>query len=383
MKKIITISVLLSILFNSCSHKIGYVTEAPPIKPFFPQQVGVAIYGAPPLMLPQTKTIDEIEVSSQYFKISVPWVLDKSGKAEAIKNLIDEQFVTALDKTKRFTMMDKQFMLNIVKSEYETGIYVEGHGTKYDKEEKIDANDTSYSETKKITTVNTDSLKNSKIDTTTTTKTITPNSVKKRNENQGNISQFFGNFETDPDKYMRYINVIKQYTDGILRISITGYDDKNKSVDIDYKITPSSSDNYILYSGHGKIGFTEEKGSSSLSLNRDDIENIANDIAKSFPNPDLKTWTISQIHGKKITVDVGKNENIKQGMLGFVMKTDGDRIAYRAVFEVTEVFLNAFNAELKVEPYSKLKEKNVPEQNYPQYFSLLNSIKIGELVKMK
>jgi hypothetical protein len=53
------------------------------------------------------------------------------------------------------------------------------------------------------------------------------------------------------------------------------------------------------------------------------------------------------------------------------------------MFEVTKVFDDAFDAELKVEEAIKLRDKNVSPQDYAQYSYLLNTIKVGEFVKMK
>lgn len=366
---------LILFLLSSCAAKEVFTTSSAPIQPFFPERVGISFYSPPPVMYPISKTIDEIEISSQYFKIAVPLVLDRSGKAEAIKNLIDEQFVTALDKTKRFTVMDKGSMLNIAKQEYETGIYSE-------KKDSINANISAIDQTIKYSTT---------IPVANSAEMLTKpgnlpnslNSITKIIDPKKNVAQFFGELETNPDKYERYIKIIQQYTDGILRITITGFDDQNNQMDIDYKINSSLSDVYILYTGKGKIGFTMDKDASTLLLNRVDIETIVDEIVKSFPNPDMTTLQIIQVNGKKITVNAGKNDNIKVGMLGYVVRQDGKRTAYRAMFEVTDVFPEAFSAELKVEEPEKLKDKNVSRQNYAQYPYLLNTIKVGEYVKMK
>ena len=368
-KLFILLSVIIITLLVSCKTREAFITSSPPIQPFFPEQVGVSYCSPPPIMLPITKTIDEIEVSSQYFKIAVPVVFDKTAKATAIKNMIDEEFVTALDKTKRFNVMDKSSMLNITQQEYETGIYSEKDTTK--KQSVIDVKYTSTSQPT-LTEINSPGLP-----------TSTSNTITKVEEPKTNISQYFGKFEYYPNIYEDYIKSIEPYTDGILRITITGFDDKKNQLDIDYKINSSLSDMDILYTGKGKIGFTMEKNAATLTLNRDDIEKIADDIVKSFPNPDLATLQIIQINGKKITVNSGKNDNIKVGMLGYVVRQEGKRTAYRAMFEVTEVFPDAFNAELKVEDLTKLKNKNVLPQDYAQYPYLLNTIKVGELVKMK
>ncbi len=367
--------IIIITLLVSCKTKEAFKTSSPPIQPFFPERVGLSYCSPPPIMLPINKTIDEIEISSQYFKIAVPLVLDRSGKAEAIKNLIDEQFVTALDKTKRFIVMDKSTELNIISQTYETGIYAE----KYDSTNKdVSSINQKVQYTPTVPVINPVENKTQNPSTAQTVNTVTEIIGTKKN-----VSQLFGELETDAHKYEDYINTIKKYTDGILRITITGFDDKNKKLDIDYKINSSLSDVYILYTGEGKIGFTMEKAGATLSLNREDIENIADDIVKNFPNPDLASWQIIQINGKKITVNAGKNDNIKVGMLGYVVRQEGKRTAYRAMFEVTEVFPEAFNAELKVEDLTKLKDKNVLPQDYAQYPYLLNTIKVGEFIKMK
>jgi hypothetical protein len=361
-------------LLTSCKIKEGFITSAPPIQPFFIERVGVSYISPPPIMLPPTKTIDEIEISSQYFKIAVPLVLDRSGKAEAIKNLIDEQFVTALDKTKRFIVMDKIAMLNIISQTYETGIYAE----QSDSLNNISAT----SQTIKYTPVN-PVINSSDNITQLVPAPITQTSVTKVLDARKNVAQLFGDLETDQNKYQDYMETIKKYTDGVLRITITGFDDINKQLDIDYRINPSFSDILILYSGKGKIGFTLGKIGASLSLNREDIERIADDIVINFPSPDLSSWKIIRIDGKKISVYCGEKQNIKQGMLGYVVKQEGKRIAYRAMFEVTNVNDDAFDAELKIEDATKLQDKNVSPEEYAQYPYILNTIKVGEFVKMK
>ena len=329
--------------------KVPFITSAPPFQPFFPERVGISYFSPPPLMLPPDKIINEIEISSQYFKIAVPRVLDYTGKAEAIKNLIDEQFVTAFGITNRFTVMDKGTMMNLVQWDYTTGTYIESRGTKYNnKPDSVPINNLS-------------AMNNSELQT--------------------NTSQLFGYFERYPLKYEAYLTVIKKYTDGILKISINGYDDKKKIIDIDYKINSSLSDNYILYTGKGKIAFTMEKGTATLTLKRKDIEDIVKEIEKNFPNPDSKSLIVEQVNGKKITVNAGKNENIKTGMLGYVTKKEvSGTIAYIAMFEITEVFEHASNAELTVDP--KMESK-VILQEFKQYTELFNTIKVGDDVKMK
>jgi len=370
--RLFILSLLILCILASCKvKKEGFITSAPPVQPFFVDRVGVSYCSPPPIMLPQTKTIDEIVVSSQFFKIAVPLVLDKSGKAEAIKNMIDEQFVTALDKTKRFIVMDKGSMLNIAKQEYETGIYSE--------KDSLKSNVSAISQT--VTSTN-PIINSSENISQTKPLPNSINSITKVIDTKRNVSQFFGDLETNPQKYEEYIKLIEPYTDGILRITITGFDDKNKQLDIDYKINSSLSDVYILYTGKGKIGFTLDKDASSLKLNRDDIENMANDIVKNFPSSET-TLQIIQINGRKITVNSGKKDNIKVGMLGYVIRPEGKRNAYRAIFEVTEVFAESFNAELKVEKFKKLEGRNILPQDYEQYPSILNTIKVGELVVMK
>ncbi len=375
MKKLYPLVIILITfqLLGCKSKREAFVTIAPPVKPFFQEKVGLALNSPPPMVMPSAKTINEIEISSQYFKIAVSLVLDKSGKAEAIKNLIDDQFATALDQTKRFTVMDKGTMMNLVTNTekgvvYETGVYKETKSPKYENEP------------------------DSVISVDEKTQTSQPIASTKKNVNmfvpKKSIFQLFGNLETNPQAYEEYVNEIKSYTDGVLRIVITGFDDKNKKLDIDYKISSSTTSNYPLYSGSGKIGFSLEKEEATLTLERKDIESIVDDIAKSFPNPELKTYQIIQVNGRKITVNAGKKDNIKTGMLGYVIKMDGARTSYRAWIEVTEVFMDAFNAELKVEDLAKInsnrgKENSVTDDEYAQYVNLLNTIKVGEFVKMK
>lgn len=364
MKNILFIlSIVVVSLLMSCKTKKEFKPSAPPFQPFFIEQVGISYTSPPPVLLPIAKNIDEIEVSSQYFNIAVPQVIDLTGAATEIKNLISDKFVTSLDQRKRFIVRDKNNLLNLARHNYEADIMP--NSTK------------GPSKIQSTTSFSSDQSTNQKgkpFNKKDSTASYSYDEPQKDND------QVYGDLETNPEFFEEYIKVIKQYTDGLLRITITGFADK--MLDIDYKITSSLVDNKILSTGSGRIGFTMTGNPIVYRVDNDDIENIVNDIVSGFPNPD-STLRITEVIGKKITVNAGKNKNISEGMVGFVVKQKDKRTAYKAVFKVTNVFSESFRAELIVEEWSKLIDKNVLKQDWEQYQYLLNEIKVGDSVKMK
>jgi len=376
----------LSIL--GCKTYEPFYSVDTPAHPYMKDQNSIFYVGVPPVMPPIVKNIDEIEVSCQYFKIVVPLVLDRSGKLEGIKNLIDEQFTTALDGTQRYTVMDKTSMLNVWEQQYKTNSFSNSVSEPAMKVTQVNRTGTGNSaigfsnQDMDLISNNKTPLLSSKDSNMLATTSLTVKSMDYSHANS--ISDYYGLFEMKPELYEQFINVISKYSDGILKIIITGNDEENHQIDIDYRIISSIEHNKILYSGSGKIGYLLEKGSSSKKLNRDDIKKVTDDIKLQFPNPDIKSMQITDLHGNnKISVNAGKKDNIKEGMVGYVIKDLGTRLAYRAMFIVTEVFPESFNAELKLEPYENIKSKGVTPQDYQQYFRIMNSVRVGESVKMK
>lgn len=316
-------------LITSCSHKLTHYVpvDAPPVI-FIPENQELALVSPPPLMILDNQNVVLENIGTQYFRIAVLPCIDMTGKSVHLKNSLADIFYTALFETKRFDLMDRGEVMRIV-----------------------DVNWTDLD-----------------IDSTIVSSTL---------------------IETKKELYDKSLKTNEQIikhlqsnTDGILQIYITSNKKaargKMDEAGIDYRIVSTgkrSGEHIVLFAGSKNISYKYNKKLNSLDLDREDINEIAKEIKEEFPNPDLQTdLKIINKVGNKITVNAGKEDNIIAGMLGYVIMLDTDlignqTISYRALFEVTEVFSDYFNAEL----ISNSEGDRI----------IIKTIKKGELVKMK
>lgn len=327
--KATTFTLILSFIITSCAHKLThYVPQDAPPAIFIPENQDLALVSPPPLMILDNQDVVLENIGTQYFRIAVLPCIDMTGKSVNLKNSLADIFYTALFETKRFDLMDRGEVMRIV-----------------------DVNWTDLD-----------------IDSTIVSSTL---------------------IETKKELYDKSLKTneqiiqhLRQNTDGILQIYITsnkkGTKGKMDEAGIDYRIVSTgqrSGEHIVLFAGSKIISYKYNEKQNSLSLDREDINEIAQEIKKEFPNPDLQTdLIIVNKVGNKITVNAGKEDNIIAGMLGYVIMLDTDlvgnqTISYRALFEVTEVFSDYFNAEL----ISRTEGDRI----------IIKTIKKGELVKMK
>lgn len=102
----------------------------------------------------------------------------------------------------------------------------------------------------------------------------------------------------------------------------------------------------VVYSGSAKIGFTTDDTRSSVILNRDDIKAIAAQIKEKFTDFSSSNIRITAIDGRTITLDVGRQDLVKQGFTGYIVQKDERThvLRYLAEFAVINVFDTASTA---------------------------------------
>jgi len=297
------------------------LTDAPPPEIVFNDDVKLYLVGHPPLKISENKFKTKNKISSQYFRIAILPCIDMTGKSENLKNSLADIFYTALFESKRFSMLDRG---------------------EIKKMEEITMQDIVKSTSKK------DSI-NLNVD----------NRI---------IDEMTSSKQSYDIAMVELLNRLQCMSDGILQIYITS--DK-KSVDgtvgkvgIDYRIVSTfctkgnleteKKDPVVLFAGSKEISYSFDKATSSLTFNREDINDIAVLIKNKFPNPDLQNdLKVINKRGNIITVNAGKNDNIIEGMRGHIIRIDRDLsnnalVSYRAEFQVIQVFADTFNAELLI-----------------------------------
>ena len=148
--------------------------------------------------------------------------------------------------------------------------------------------------------------------------------------------------------------------DGILLIYITSIRDisgtREKGISLDYRLVSTRVDeatgvsSQVLFAGSGEVNAVlGENG--NVQIERNGVDKIADYIRDRFPNPDNTNYKIIAKRDNMITVNAGKKNNITTGMTGYVINAEKtsegtQRISFRALFEVREVFNDSFNALL-------------------------------------
>lgn len=329
---------LFSILHFSCAKKYTpFITQAPPITPLIIEKVPLSYVGNPPIIVSNNIIVTQ-SISSQLFKIGVPDCIDKTGGlAESYIIPLAEKLNTALSQTKRFELLDKGEILAIEKLSLKKDVF-----------SYQNVNDSG------------------KVDKSTGLLILKHNEKIKSEE-----------------EYKDLIMKLKDRCDGVLIVNISSVfninnnGEFNKSMTAECKIMSTSvnNPNVILWARSLNIRFYADKKTESLKISDEDIQKIAEDIKASFPNPDLQQdLKITAVKDQVITVNAGKNDNINKGMFGYVVKMNEDKKSYqfRVLFEVTEVFPDAFNAIL------------ITRDNYRELDALMiKQVVVSDPVRMK
>ena len=328
---------LLALLIQGCAKTYyPYVSDVPPVAPFIPTENKLSYVNVPPAVIPGSVMYTR-HFSSQYFKIGVLPCKDNTGEQRGAdyKASIAEQINTALEDTKRFTLLDRGEFTDIDKV-YLKDVIRQGNST--------------------------DSIRETR--------------------DSGVTSILYRRYMESDQNDRILMESLKSKCDGFLATTITSVmpspeNPKMFVVGVECKIvsTNASDDKTILYAHSHDIRFFTDKASGGIRANRDDVNKIATTIKESFPNPDLQdSLHIIGISEKTIKVNIGKANNIQKGMIGFVVKMSNSTNSYdfRARFLVTEVYQNAFAAVLLVEPGHEPEDKVI-----------ISQIKVGEPVRME
>jgi hypothetical protein len=328
------------ILFTfSCSKKyLPFVSSAPPYIPLLTEKVELSYIGTPPVLVSNNIIVTQ-SISSQLFKIGVPDCIDKTGGlAEAYIIPLAEKLNTALSQTKRFDLLDKGEIQAIEKLSLKKDVF-------------------NYQ--------------------------LSSDSVRMM-QDSNLVSLKHRELMKSEDQYKALIEKLRDRCDGVLMVNISSVYNIplsdgvfNKSMTAECKIMSTSVDNpnVILWAQSLSIRFFVDKRTESLKISDDDIQKIASDIKASFPNPDLQQdLQITSIKDQVITINAGKKNNISRGMLGHVVKMneDGKSYQFRALFEVTEVFPEAFNAKFKIRPLQEELD-----------LLMIKQIEVGAPIRMK
>jgi hypothetical protein len=331
--------ILIVFFASSCAKKYKpFVTQAPPYTPMIVESIPLSYVGPPPIIVSDNIILTQ-SITSQHFKIGVPDCIDKTGGLVELYIIpIAEKLNTALSQTKRFELLDKGEIRAIEKLSLKKDVF-------------------NYQ-------LSTDSVKI------------------QQDSNLVNLK--YKELRESEEKYKQLILDLTDRCDGVLMVNISSVFNAssneniyNKIMVAECKIMSTSGDNMfaILWAQSFNIRFFAQKSTESLKICEEDIQKIANDIKQYFPNPDLQNGLkITSIRDQIITVNAGKKNNISKGMLGYVVKLndDGKSYQFRALFEVTEVFPEAFNAKFKI-------RKDQEELNT----LIIKQIVVGDPIRMK
>ncbi len=102
----------------------------------------------------------------------------------------------------------------------------------------------------------------------------------------------------------------------------------------------------VVYSGSAPLGSTTDASRSSALLDRNDIKALAAPIKEKFTDFSSSNIRVTAIDGRTITLDVGRQDMVKQGFTGYIVQKDERThvLRYLAEFAVINVFDTASTA---------------------------------------
>jgi len=102
----------------------------------------------------------------------------------------------------------------------------------------------------------------------------------------------------------------------------------------------------VVYSGSATVRFKTDEKRTSVILNRDDVRDISVKIKEKFTDFSKSNIRVTGIDKHYITLDVGKNDYVKQGFTGYIVEQDKRTgiLKYLAEFTVINVFPTASTA---------------------------------------
>lgn len=130
--------------------------------------------------------------------------------------------------------------------------------------------------------------------------------------------------------------------------------------------------NLVVFSGSGKVRFKTDATMSSVNVRREDVRKVAAKIKDGFTgdfgrlskNDQIR---ITKVEGRKITLSVGENVNMKQGFAGFVVRPIPKLKTYEYLAEF--VVINIF------------EKASIGIVTSPDKY--LGNVKVGAIVRIK
>ncbi len=285
----------------------------------------------PPASQGLLEVTERITPRSQKFKVAVLTFVDQTGKGNLVVDPIADMLTTELFVGGRFELYDRgDLVQEVAESASATEVVTDG-------EDK-------------------DSVKKTVIKTTSSTRQNKTALQKKKVQTMvdGILLGYITSFEInepvaapEPEKGKRGKVVAAPVNTG----PITG------SLHCDFRIVNSwltqqkvgqgqSLSELVVYSGSAKIGFTTDSERTSVILSREDIQAIAAQIKDKFTDFSRSKIGVTAIDGRVITLDVGKQDLVKQGFTGYIVQKDERThvLKYLAEFTIINVFDTACTA---------------------------------------
>ena len=153
----------------------------------------------------------------------------------------------------------------------------------------------------------------------------------------------------------------KRTVDGVLLGYVTSYQLDSETTGVfsfDYRIVNSVGlsdgvhaeaqlQDLVVLSGSGKVRFSTDPGRASIILNREDVDAVAATIQQAFAGDFTRLSKGDELHvqkveGDKIVIDAGESSGIRQGFVGYVVRsTKLGTYDYLAMFVVVNTFDDA------------------------------------------
>jgi len=341
----IIISLALFFILMACApqKKIFFFDKPIPPQVYTPA-AAQEFFDHPPLYIPKgnRKTIDD-EIFSPNFTIAIPNAMDMTGRSSDLQKSLADILCTELANypgKRRIKLLDRGALVNL------------------DKKIIIDSLNNQKS-------VSSDQKENKEID---------------RSKKLGNIQNIFpflpfptlekkeGDSGNDTENLKEETVQLRNYlekADGILLLYITSrVGTESGHFEVDYRIVISrgSQKNIVLLAGSEKVQFSSNT-EKQIEYKRDGVVNIAKkiyeDMTIRYDNSKDKTKLDIQIikcDPPFIVINIGKENNLIPGMIGYVVEVDRSinaesresytHYSYIAEFIVTDVFSKTSNALL-------------------------------------
>ncbi len=287
----------------------------------------------PPTSQGLLEVTERITPRSQKFKVAVLTFVDQTGKGNLVVDPIADMLTTELFAGGRFELYDRgDLVQEVVDSSSATQVVTDGND-----------NDT----VKKTVTTSTSTARQNK---------TAGQKAKVQTMVDGILLGYITSFEINeppaaPEEKDRGKKGKKDKGEAPATVSgpVTG------SLHCDFRIVNSwltqqkvgqGLSELVVYSGSAKIGFTTDSERTSVLLSREDIQAIAAQIKDKFTDFSKSTIGITAIDGRVITLDVGKQDLVKQGFTGYIVEKDEHThvLKYLAEFTIINVFDTACTA---------------------------------------